>query len=97
MKIHWTKLTGLTMILLIAGCMEQDIEQEKNDPALNVRVHFRIGPKPEWEGKDILRQGDIGIQDIQFEGIREDGRNVYVEEDPIKDWPCYRFCAMESI
>jgi hypothetical protein len=93
MKIHWIKLAGVTLILLIAGC----IEQEKEDFTLPVRVHFRIGYKPDYDGQNVSKDGEIGIQDIQFEGIREAGGNVYFETDPNTDWPHYKFNAMESI
>jgi len=78
MKIHWTKLAGLTLILLIAGC----IEQEKDDLTLPVRVHFKIRVQPESFGYATFHSCDIGIQDIQFEGIREAGGNIFFETNP---------------
>jgi hypothetical protein len=82
MKLHRIKLAGITLILLIAGC----IEQEKDDLTLPVRVHFRIGLKADHdESAIIIGISNIGIQDIQFEGIREAGGNVYFETDPKMD------------
>jgi hypothetical protein len=82
MTTYKIKLICITLILFIAGC----IEQEKDDLTLPVRVHFKIDLKDDHDGPIIIYGiGNIGIQYIQFEGIREAGGNVYFETDPEMD------------
>jgi hypothetical protein len=83
------KLVWITLILFISGC----IEQEKDDLTLPVRVHLKICVS---ENSSLFKKGDIGIQEIEFEGIREAGGNVFFKTDPKMDLSNYGFTNAEG-
>jgi hypothetical protein len=93
MTICKIKLAGLILILFLAGC------REKDELTLPVRIHLKfygILSNPQWvpfpEAAFLeMTEGKIGIQKIEFEGIRETGGNVSFETDPDISLPVLGF------
>lgn len=86
MKLLKTILIIITLFLWISGCTEKD------ELAIPVKVHLKIGILEDpSEPNFAFSKGHIGIQTIQFEGIRESGGNIYFETDPEENFQTLGF------
>jgi len=78
---HIFKIIGIILILFIAGCRKED------DLNLPVKTHLTIQFKP-YETIDFNESRFynfaicmMGIEKIEFEGIREEGENIFFSTD----------------
>ncbi len=102
--LNWIKISGIILITGIAGCTDDP----EDDLKLPVRTEVTLGFLGEYPGgpgtSGINEEGNqfeltgctVGIQRIEFEGIREAGDNVIFETDPAMNLPVIEFNGCHS-